>query len=227
MPVEILMPALSPTMTEGNLARWLKQEGETVSPGDILAEIETDKATMEIEAIDEGTLGRIVVPDGTEGVSVNTVIALLLTDGEDSAELAASPAPALPEPNDVPAIEVADAGPDSSRPLGQGLGNVPPPPVSMIAPDPDVPVGTEMVELTVREALRDAMAEEMRRRSRRVFDWRRSRRIPGRLQGQPGIAGGIRRPAGDRHSNNRGWVYRLGGRRGIRRPEANRRIHDL
>jgi len=161
MPVEILMPALSPTMTEGNLARWLKQEGETVSPGDILAEIETDKATMEIEAIDEGTLGRIVVPDGTEGVSVNTVIALLLMEGEDSAELATNPAPAMPEPHDAPATTPLDSEPSQGQ--GQGQGNVPPPPVSTIAPDPDVPAGTEMVELTVREALRDAMAEEMRR----------------------------------------------------------------
>ena len=155
MPVEILMPALSPTMTEGNLARWLKQEGETVSPGDILAEIETDKATMEIEAIDEGTLGRIVVPDGTECVSVNTVIALLLTDGEDSAELAAEPSPAPFEPIEAPASNGTEPATAPVSAPGQ--------PVSAIAPDPDIPAGTEMVEITVRESLRDAMAEEMRR----------------------------------------------------------------
>ena len=151
MPVEILMPALSPTMTEGNLARWLKQEGETVSPGDILAEIETDKATMEIEAIDEGTLGRIVVPDGTEGVSVNTVIAVLLTDGEDAATLDAgeTSVPAPPEPT----VEIADSEPAAA----------PAPVAAEIAPDPDLPPGTDMAETTVREALRDAMAEEMRR----------------------------------------------------------------
>ena len=159
MPVEILMPALSPTMTEGNLARWLKREGESVSPGDILAEIETDKATMEIEAIDEGTLGRIVVPDGTEGVSVNTVIALLLTDGEETAALeSAKLAPAresreVDSPSEAPATSESVADRTAS----------PEPPSMSIAPDPDLPAGTEMTETTVREALRDAMAEEMRR----------------------------------------------------------------
>lgn len=152
MPVEILMPALSPTMTEGNLARWLKREGESVSPGDILAEIETDKATMEIEAIDEGTLGRIVVPDGTEGVSVNSVIALLLTDGEETVALEAAQSAVLPK---------AEA-PATSEPAADRTASPEPPSVS-IAPDPDLPAGTEMTETTVREALRDAMAEEMRR----------------------------------------------------------------
>src|SRR6056297_1593683 len=87
MPIQILMPALSPTMTEGNLARWLKQEGDAIAPGDVIAEIETDKATMEVEAVDEGKLGKIVVPAGTEGVPVNDVIGLLLEDGEDEAAL--------------------------------------------------------------------------------------------------------------------------------------------
>lgn len=99
MPTEILMPALSPTMTEGNLAKWLKAEGDTISAGDLIAEIETDKATMEVEAVDEGVLGKILVPDGTEGVQVNQPIALLLEEGEDAAALegAASAAPAAPE----------------------------------------------------------------------------------------------------------------------------------
>ena len=88
MPIEIRMPALSPTMTEGNLARWLKREGDTVSAGDVIAEIETDKATMEIEAVEEGRLGRILIADGTEGVAVNTPIALLLEEGEDTSALA-------------------------------------------------------------------------------------------------------------------------------------------
>ena len=87
MPTEVLMPALSPTMTEGNLARWLKKEGDTVAAGDVIAEIETDKATMEVEAVDEGTLGKILVAEGTEGVPVNTPIALLLAEGEDAAAL--------------------------------------------------------------------------------------------------------------------------------------------
>jgi pyruvate dehydrogenase E2 component (dihydrolipoamide acetyltransferase) len=87
MPIELRMPALSPTMTEGNLARWLKKEGEQISAGDVIAEIETDKATMEVEAVDEGTLGKIVVADGAEGVAVNTVIGLLLEEGEDASAL--------------------------------------------------------------------------------------------------------------------------------------------
>src|SRR5471032_1749294 len=94
MPIEILMPALSPTMTEGNLVKWHKKEGDTVKAGDVLAEIETDKATMEVEAVDEGTLGRIVVPEGTEQVAVNSVIALLLEEGEDKASLDKANAPA-------------------------------------------------------------------------------------------------------------------------------------
>ena len=139
MPVGIRMPALSPTMTEGNLARWLKREGEAVAPGDVLAEIETDKATMEIEAIAAGTLGRIVVPDGTEGVSVDTVIAWLLAEGEDSAALAAD----APGPPREPAAAATSTAPR--------------------APDPHPPAVAAATATTVREALRDAMAEEMRR----------------------------------------------------------------
>src|SRR5215470_6708493 len=100
MPIQVLMPALSPTMTEGNLAKWHKQEGDAVKSGDVLAEIETDKATMEVEAVDEGTMGKIVVPEGTQGVKVNEVIALLLEEGEDKAALGAGakPASAKPQP---------------------------------------------------------------------------------------------------------------------------------
>src|SRR5277367_3851112 len=94
MPTEILMPALSPTMEKGNLAKWLKKEGDTVKSGDVIAEIETDKATMEVEAVDEGTLGKILVPEGTADVAVNTPIAVILGDGEDSGALKnAKPAP--------------------------------------------------------------------------------------------------------------------------------------
>ena len=96
MPIKILMPALSPTMTEGNLAKWVKNEGDAVKAGDVIAEIETDKATMEVEAVDEGTLGKILVPAGTEGVAVNTPIAMLLGEGEDQSALDA--APPVPEP---------------------------------------------------------------------------------------------------------------------------------
>ncbi len=150
MPIEILMPALSPTMTEGNLAKWMKAEGDTVSAGDVLAEIETDKATMEVEAVDEGVLGKILVPDGTEAVAVNAVIALLLEDGEDAAALnAAAVAPAaaaapVAAPVAGPAAEPAAAAPVE------------------IAPAAESEWDGATVSLTVREALRDAMAEEMR-----------------------------------------------------------------
>src|SRR3546814_14865886 len=93
MPIEVLMPALSPTMTEGKLAKWLKKEGDAVSSGDVLAEIETDKATMEVEAVDEGVLGKILVPEGTDAVPVNQVIAVLLEDGEDASAIADNPRP--------------------------------------------------------------------------------------------------------------------------------------
>jgi pyruvate dehydrogenase E1 component beta subunit len=155
MPIEILMPALSPTMEEGTLAKWVKNEGDAVSAGDVIAEIETDKATMEVEAVDEGTLGKILVEAGTENVKVNTPIAVLLEEGEDASDLdkaASSPAPA-PE-------EKADDGgaPEPEKPAA-----TPATPAAEAKPEPDVPEGTAMVQSTVREALRDAMAEEMRR----------------------------------------------------------------
>ena len=149
MPIPILMPALSPTMTEGNLAKWLKNEGDAVAPGDLVAEIETDKATMEVEAIEEGILGRIVVPEGSEGVAVNSVIAYLLAEGEDAAALnqvdSAPAAPAAPVPAAPPAPQQPAA------------------PAAALPAEAEVPAGTEMVAMTVRDALRDAMAEEMRR----------------------------------------------------------------
>ena len=151
MATEILMPALSPTMEEGTLAKWLVKEGDTVASGDILAEIETDKATMEFEAVDEGVIGKILISEGSEGVKVNTAIAVLLEEGEDaSAADTASPAAA-------PAAE-ATAAPEASRVPATAAAPAAP------APDtsPDWPKGTPMKQQTVREALRDAMAEEMR-----------------------------------------------------------------
>src|SRR6188474_2731879 len=103
MPIKILMPALSPTMTEGNLAKWIKHEGDEVKSGDVIAEIETDKATMEVESIDEGKIGKILVPEGTEGVKVNAVIAVILTEGETAADVK-TPAPA-PAPAAAPKAE--------------------------------------------------------------------------------------------------------------------------
>ncbi|MCO5159448.1 MAG: pyruvate dehydrogenase complex E1 component subunit beta [Aquamicrobium sp.] len=167
MPIEILMPALSPTMEEGNLSKWVKKEGDKVSPGDVIAEIETDKATMEVEAVDEGTLGKILVAEGSEGVKVNTPIAVLLQDGESADAVAAKPAPKA-EPAAAPAQAADDAG-GKAREASEEPGakkeavSVPAAPKSEVAADPDIPAGTEMVPTTVREALRDAMAEEMRR----------------------------------------------------------------
>ncbi|MEC8202214.1 MAG: pyruvate dehydrogenase complex E1 component subunit beta [Pseudomonadota bacterium] len=153
MPVEILMPALSPTMTEGKLARWLKSEGDDVSAGDVIAEIETDKATMEVEAVDEGKLGRILVAEGAENVAVNSPIAVIIGEGESADAAVASPAPAAEETESAPA-PAAPAAPVPPAPFIAPAETSP-----QLEPDWD----GETVTLTVREALRDAMAEEMRR----------------------------------------------------------------
>jgi len=155
MPIQVLMPALSPTMEKGNLAKWLKKEGEQIKSGDVIAEIETDKATMEVEATDEGTLGRILVPEGTNDVAVNTPIATILSEGESAADLANAPAPAKQEKAAESAPPAAAAAETPASPAA--------PSQAVAEPDPEVPAGTEMVTMTIREALRDAMAEEMRR----------------------------------------------------------------
>jgi pyruvate dehydrogenase E1 component beta subunit len=146
MATEILMPALSPTMEEGTLAKWLVKEGDTVKSGDIMAEIETDKATMEFEAVDEGIIGKILIEEGTEGVKVNTAIAVLLEDGESMDDAASSPA-AAPAAVEAPAAAVASEAPAAPQ----------------VDTSPDWPEGTPMRTQTVREALRDGMSEEMRR----------------------------------------------------------------
>jgi len=163
MSVEIKMPALSPTMEEGTLAKWLVKEGDTVKSGDILAEIETDKATMEFEAIDEGIVSRILIAEGTDNVKVGTVIAVIDGEGEvDSSSVAANPVrPELVEELPLPSIpaEETSSASTSSAPTGKGEAKTP-------ATDPAIPAGTAMIKTTVREALRDAMAEEMRRDDR-------------------------------------------------------------
>ncbi|SHF89549.1 pyruvate dehydrogenase E1 component beta subunit [Kaistia soli DSM 19436] len=162
MPIEILMPALSPTMEEGTLSKWLKKEGDSVKSGDVIAEIETDKATMEVEAIDDGKIGKLLIPEGSQNVKVNTPIAVLLADGEDAS--AASAAPAKDE-HGVPEAAKNGSGEAGSAPAASA-GAAPAAPAAIkteIANDPDIPAGTEFVTMTVREALRDAMAEEMRR----------------------------------------------------------------
>ncbi|MDB5617988.1 pyruvate dehydrogenase complex E1 component subunit beta [Tardiphaga sp.] len=151
MAIQVLMPALSPTMEKGNLSKWLKKEGDVIKSGDVIAEIETDKATMEVEATDEGTLGKILVAEGTNDVAVNTPIATILADGEDAS---AEPTPARHEKAAESSAPVAEAKSVDTAPVA---------PVKAVELDPEIPEGTEMVTMTIREALRDAMAEEMRR----------------------------------------------------------------
>ena len=153
MAVDILMPALSPTMEEGTLAKWLKGEGDKVEAGDVIAEIETDKATMEVEAVDEGTLAKILIPEGTEGVKVNAVIAVLTEDGEEASAVSAAPAaePAAEKvaPGDDPEVQEANAAAEA--------------PAAPVLNNPDIPAWTTYTKTVLRDALRDAMAEEMRR----------------------------------------------------------------
>ncbi|MEG8054394.1 pyruvate dehydrogenase complex E1 component subunit beta [Sphingomonas aerolata] len=167
MAIEIKMPALSPTMEEGTLAKWLVKEGDSVKSGDIMAEIETDKATMEFEAVDEGTIGKIMVAEGTDNVKVGTVIATLLEEGEsaDSAPTEARAGEAAnAAPKETPSDDKAPPVPEGASPAKAESGTQ-----QLVASaekvgktDPAIPEGTEMVKTTVREALRDAMAEEMR-----------------------------------------------------------------
>ena len=174
MPIEIKMPALSPTMEEGTLAKWLVKAGDTVKSGDIMAEIETDKATMEFEAVDEGTIGEILVAEGTDNVKVGTVIATLNGEGEDasippaSAEEgephAATGGGAMSKPSSPPAADAAAPSPDTegeAKKAESGTAQLVSDKAAVVA-DPAIPAGTEMVKMTLREALRDAMAEEMR-----------------------------------------------------------------
>ncbi|MAL08973.1 MAG: pyruvate dehydrogenase complex E1 component subunit beta [Maricaulis sp.] len=165
MPIQVLMPALSPTMEEGTLAKWLVKEGDTVSSGDVIAEIETDKATMEVEAVEEGKVGKLLVAEGTEGVKVNAPIALLLEEGEGAGDVEnyepegeSAPASSSDEASTSPA---SGGGKESAEPVSapvQGSRAV-----AGGGSDPEIPEGTDMVPTTVRDALRDAMAEEMRR----------------------------------------------------------------
>jgi len=164
MAIQVLMPALSPTMEKGNLSKWLKKEGDTIKSGDVIAEIETDKATMEVEATDEGTLGKILVPEGTADVAVNTPIATIVAEGEDAN---AEPEPAKKAGDAAPpadAEKTPEAKPTDAPKKEEAKGaKTPEAPKFELLPDPDIPEGTEMVTMTIREALRDAMAEEMRR----------------------------------------------------------------
>jgi pyruvate dehydrogenase E1 component beta subunit len=165
MPIQVLMPALSPTMEKGNLSKWLKKEGDAVKSGDVIAEIETDKATMEVEAVDEGTLGKILVPEGTNDVAVNTPIAMILSEGEDAAALKDGGAPARRQKaaESAPPARTEQPAPQVARAPAPPKSTLAAPPQPSAPPEPEMPEGTEIVTMTVREALRDAMAEEMRR----------------------------------------------------------------
>ena len=175
MPTELKMPALSPTMEEGTLAKWLVKEGDAVKSGDILAEIETDKATMEFEAVDEGTIAKILVPEGTDGVKVGQPIALLAGDDETVSDTAAAATPAAAEPapvaKEAASIPTPESQAEEATPTPHVFETAARDLVADVAAtrdDPEVPEGTPLVTLTVREALRDAMAEEMRK-DERVF----------------------------------------------------------
>ncbi|GAB1378942.1 pyruvate dehydrogenase complex E1 component subunit beta [Pararhodobacter aggregans] len=152
MATQILMPALSPTMEEGTLAKWLVKEGDTVTSGMIIAEIETDKATMEFEAVDEGVMGKILIAEGTEAVKVNTPIAVLVEEGESADDVAAEPKAEAPKAEAAPESAVKADAPVAAQPAAK----------LPAVPQPDWPEGTKMKSMTVREALREAMAEEMR-----------------------------------------------------------------
>ncbi len=228
MSSEILMPALSPTMEEGKLAKWLVKEGDTVKSGDILAEIETDKATMEFEAVDEGKIGKILVPEGTEGVKVNQPIATLLQDGE------AAPQANAEAKSEVKPAPVAKAAPVNATPAPVKEAKPTPAP-SAPAPqgdtgkallEPDVPAGTELVNMTVREALRDAMAEEMRRDPTVFLMGEEVAQYQGAYKVSQGLLEEFGARARDRHAHHRARLCRSWRGRRVRRAQAHRRIHD-
>jgi len=159
MPVDILMPALSPTMEKGNLAKWLKNEGDKVKSGDVIAEIETDKATMEVEAVDEGILAKILVPAGTQDVPVNQAIAIIASEGEDPSTVQSSGGHAAPAPQSAQAAEPVPAAVAAPAIIAADTSAQ----AEAYDASGEMPAGAEIVSITMREALRDAMAEEMRR----------------------------------------------------------------
>ena len=194
MPTEVLMPALSPTMEKGKLAKWLKKEGDTVKSGDIIAEIETDKATMEVEAVDEGTLGKILVPEGTADVAVNTPIAVILADGEDKSAISG-------RQNRAPHAEAAAAAPAEAE-SANPTQSPPPKSASAAAASAAKPKSRRRSRHSRRH--RDGHHDHARSVARRhgggdaprrgrVPDGRGGRRVSGRLQGHAGPAAGVRR----------------------------------
>ena len=220
MATEVLMPALSPTMTEGKIARWLKSEGEPVRAGDVLAEIETDKATMEVEAVDEGVLAKIVIPEGTDHVAVNTPIALIAGNGEDAAEAHRAP----PSANGRQRAVAEDAA--TARPPQTVPPRAPPAPAHA-APAVEAEYTGPTRTITVREALRDAIAEEMRRDDTVFLLGEEVAEYEGAYKVSQGLLQefGPRRVI-DTPITEQGFTG-TGDRRRVCRPAPDRRIYDL
>ena len=233
MSVDILMPALSPTMEEGTLSKWLKKEGDTVKSGDIIAEIETDKATMEVEAVDEGVISRIVVPEGTEGVKVNAIIARVCREGEAAPRKPlrrAEPRAARPDgPRNRAESKANRRQADPPEAEDAGWLRAPEQPARRRGPWPirSLPEGTSFTETTVRDALRDAMAEEMRRDERVFVMGEEVAQYQGAYKVTRESAAGIRRAPRDRYADHGAWLCGPRCRRSLRGPEADRRVHDL
>ena len=227
MAIDILMPALSPTMEEGKLAKWLKKEGDKVKPGDVLAEIETDKATMEVEAIDEGVLAKILVSDGTDNVAVNTPIAVLAGEGEDVSTAAAkAPAPRRRAARRrrrrrcTPKVSpTAPAAQPSIRPRS-GQRPPPSPESTTLRCDRRDPRGHRDGHDDRPRGLARRHGRGDAPRRHRLRDGRGGRRVPGRLQGDAGPAAGIRRATRRRHADHRARLCRRRRRRRLRRPAA-------
>ena len=236
MPIELKMPALSPTMEEGTLAKWLVKEGDDVKSGDILAEIETDKATMEFEAVDEGTIAKILVPEGTEGVKVGAPIALLAGDGEQVGDVPAAkpvedtkiaPPPASEE---TPTIPEPESQQDEATPTPHVFETAARDLVADVAKtrdDPEMPEGTPLVSMTLREALRDAMAEEMRSDERVFVMGEEVAEYQGAYKVTQGLLDEFGAQAGGRYADHRIWLCRPRRRCGDGRPPPDRRVHDL
>ena len=229
MGVEILMPALSPTMTEGKLARWLKQEGDAVKSGDVIAEIETDKATMEVEAVDEGTLTKILVPEGTEGVAVNSVDRRAgrrrRRRGQAGAAGHDADQPQQPrrrrrQPRGRRHAKQAEDQSRQARRARRGRRR------AQAAAEPEKDWGPTK-PITVREALRDAMAAEMRADDNVFLMGEEVAQYQGAYKISQGLLEEFGPQAGDRHADHRARLHRHGGRRGADRAEADRRVHDL
>ena len=224
MPTPILMPALSPTMEEGTLAKWKVQKGDRVSSGDVIAEIETDKATMEVEAVDEGVIGEILVAAGTENVKVNAPIALLIGEDEKPAKANGAARAEAGTGNRQPATGQSAKADEPAEARGAAT---PTPPRIEIASDPELPAGVEMVPTTVqgRASRRNGRGDAAR--SRRAPDGRGGRAISGRLQGVARVTRGIRAAPRHRYADHGIWICGPRRRRGVRGAETHRRVHDV